>query len=150
MDLTDVKIRIKEHEGFCLEPYNLEYKTSDGTVVKEDFQTGGYGHVIQKGEEIPTTREGWDKVFEEDFAKAVKNCSKLLNTGAVHPVAFGIVVEMIYQIGHAGVAKFKKTLSLINQGDYKGASEEMLDSKWARQTPSRAQSLSTLMSSIIE
>ena len=58
MDLTDVKIRIKEHEGFCLEPYNLEYKTSDGTIVKEDFQTGGYGHVIQKGEEIPTTREG--------------------------------------------------------------------------------------------
>jgi lysozyme len=57
---------------------------------------------------------------------------------------------MIYQIGHAGVAKFKKTLSLINEGDYKGASEEMLDSKWARQTPSRAQSLSTLMSSIIE
>ena len=150
MDLTEVKERIKKHEGFSLEPYNLSYTTTDGSNVNEDFQTGGYGHVIQKGEEIPTTKEGWDKVFEEDFAKAVKGASKLLNIDAVHVTAIGIVVEMIYQIGIGGVSKFKKTLEYINAGDYVKASEEMLDSKWARQTPSRAKSLSSLMSNIIK
>ena len=150
MDLTEVKQRIKEHEGFSLEPYNLSYTTTDGSTVNEGFQTGGYGHVIQKGEEIPTTKEGWDKVFEEDFAKAVKNASKLVNPDSVPVVVFGIIVEMIYQIGYAGVSKFKKTLEYISYGDYKKASEEMLDSKLARQTPSRAQSLSTLMKSIYE
>lgn len=150
MDLTEVKERIKEHEGFCLEPYYLEYKTSDGKTVKENFATGGYGHVIQKGEEIPTTREGWDEVFEKDFANAVKNASKLVNPDSVPVVVFGIIVEMIYQIGYTGVSKFKKMLEYISHGDYLKASEEMLDSKWARQTPSRAQSLSSLMKSIYE
>ena len=58
LNLIDVwKDRIKEHEGFRLEPYNLSYGN-----VTESFQTGGYGHRIIPGEEIPTTKEGWDKV----------------------------------------------------------------------------------------
>ena len=59
LNLIDVwKDRIKEHEGFRLEPYNLSYGN-----VTESFQTGGYGHRIIPGEEIPTTKEGWEKVF---------------------------------------------------------------------------------------
>ena len=47
LSLIDVwKNRIKEHEGFRLEPYNLSYGN-----VTESFQTGGYGHRIIPGEE---------------------------------------------------------------------------------------------------
>jgi len=51
-------------------------------------------------------------------------------------------------MGSEGVSKFKNTLKLINNKDYAGASKEMLDSKWAQQTPDRAVKLSNLMLSI--
>jgi lysozyme len=45
---------------------------------------------------------------------------------------------MCYQLGVKGFSKFRKTIALLNSGDYIMASEEMLDSKWAVQTPNRA------------
>ena len=35
----------------------------------------------------------------------------------------------------------------INKNNYQSASEEMLDSKWAKQTPKRAEELSSVMKS---
>ncbi len=52
--------QIKEHEGYRLDVY----KDTLG------FDTGGYGHKIIPGEDIPTTKEGWDELFEKDFIRA--------------------------------------------------------------------------------
>ena len=48
------------------------------------------------------------------------------------------LVSMAYQMGIAGLLGFKRTLVSVWAGDYEKASREMLDSKWARQTPKRA------------
>ena len=48
------------------------------------------------------------------------------------------LVSMAYQMGIAGLLGFKRTLVSVGAGDYEKASREMLDSKWARQTPKRA------------
>ena len=68
----------------------------------------------------------------------------------LHPKAFGIVIEMCYQMGSFGVSKFKKFLSALNQEqpDYVEASKEMLSSKWAKQTPNRANRMSERMAEI--
>jgi len=53
--------------------------------------------------------------------------------------------------GDAGTIDSQDTRAsgiLINNKDYAGASKEMLDSKWAKQTPDRAVRLSSLMLSI--
>ncbi len=55
------------------------------------------------------------------------------------------LVSMAFQIGASGLLAFKKTLELIKQGNYQTASREMLNSKWAQQTPGRAQRTAYMM-----
>ena len=42
-------------------------------------------------------------------------------------------------------AKFKKTLLYLENKEFRMASNEMLDSRWARQTPNRAKKLSNVI-----
>lgn len=56
-----------------------------------------------------------------------------------------VLLDMSYNMGVGWFAKFPKTISLIREGDYVGASKEMLDSLWARQVKSRAVRLSEKM-----
>ena len=52
---------------------------------------------------------------------------------------------MVFQLGESGVGKFKKFLSNLSQRKYEIASDEMLDSRWAMQTPHRAEKLSYII-----
>ena len=56
-----------------------------------------------------------------------------------------VVYEMCYQLGLGGFSKFKKTIALLRLGNYEECASEMLDSKWYRQTPNRAQRLSDII-----
>ena len=129
--------RVKEHEGYRLDPY----------LCTEGFLTGGYGHKILDGEDIPTTKEGWDKIFEQDFDKAWDSMNELCaeNNLKIHIKAQGILCEMIFQMGKYGVSKFKNMIVALQTESYDTAASEMLDSKWAKQTPNRAGDLSSRM-----
>ena len=50
-------------------------------------------------------------------------------------------------VGIAGVGKFKAMWKALKENDYNTASLEMLDSRWAKQTPKRAEKLSAVMNS---
>ena len=52
---------------------------------------------------------------------------------------------MCFQMGFSGFCKFKKAISAMKEKNWKGASEEMLDSLWARQTSNRANRLATIV-----
>mgnify|MGYP002629922797 CR=1 FL=1 len=54
----------------------------------------------------------------------------------------GVLIAMAFQMGVDGLLKFKTTLKRIQERDYAGASQSMLDSLWAQQTPARAKRLS--------
>ncbi|WAH52597.1 glycoside hydrolase family protein [Pseudescherichia vulneris] len=56
-----------------------------------------------------------------------------------NPARQDILISMAYQMGVAGLAGFKNTLALIAAGKFTEAASGMLSSKWARQTPNRAQ-----------
>ena len=53
---------------------------------------------------------------------------------------------MIFQLGKTGVSKFKNMWKALSELNYVGASFEMLDSRWAKQTPNRAQEMARHMS----
>lgn len=55
------------------------------------------------------------------------------------------LLNMAYQLGTAGLLKFKIMLALLEERIWKAAAEEALDSKWARQTPARAERISELL-----
>ena len=139
MSFDNVKERIKKHEGYRLEPY----------YCTEGHLTGGYGHKILDGEEVPTDEEGWSKLFDNDFEKAKVGAESLLNVETTNPQAFGIIIEMCYQMGTTGVSKFKNCLKAIKDQNYAVAATEMLDSRWAKQTPNRASELALELQEII-
>ena len=132
--------RIKEHEGYRLDPYHCT----------EGFLTGGYGHKILPGEEVPTTKEGWDNLFEKDFNKAWDSMDRLCTEHSLNIAnkAKGILCEMIFQMGFAGVSKFRNMIVALQNNSYTTAASEMLDSRWAKQTPNRAQALSKQMEEV--
>ena len=57
----------------------------------------------------------------------------------------GVIIEMCFQMGFAGFCKFKKAIANMKDHNWKDAATEMLDSKWAKQTPSRANRLSDIV-----
>lgn len=59
----------------------------------------------------------------------------------------GVLLNMAFQLGTEGLLGFKNTLAKVESGDYAAAAAMMLQSKWATQTPERAQRLSKQMES---
>jgi len=141
MEYDDLKARIKEHEGYR----DQVYKDSLG------FATIGYGHLIlptDPYEEGATyNKEDLDKVFDGDFNTACSNANQLIKDLPLHHQAKCVIIEMVFQLGIGGVSKFKKMWGALKQNNYQTASEEMLDSRWAKQTPKRAEELSNVMKS---
>tara|TARA_R110000822_G_scaffold15230_3_gene52757 strand:- start:179 stop:583 length:405 start_codon:yes stop_codon:yes gene_type:complete len=50
-----------------------------------------------------------------------------------------------FQLGAAGIRKFKNTLAYLDKKDYIQAAKEMLNSRWAKQTPRRAHEITQLL-----
>jgi len=138
MAYEELKERIKEHEGYC----EQTYRDTLG------FETGGYGHKILPGESIPTDRSGWEALFESDFQLAVNGATNLVGDYDIAEEAREVIIEMVYQMGETGVSKFKNALAHLKEQRYKECSLELLDSRWAIQTPNRAKRLAQIMEKI--
>ena len=141
MEYDDLKARIKEHEGYR----DQVYKDSLG------FATIGYGHLVLSTdrfkEGVTYKKKDLEEVFDSDFNIAKSNANQLIKGLPIHHQAKCVIIEMVFQLGIGGVSKFNKMWKALKQNDYQIASEEMLDSKWAKQTPKRAEELSIVMKS---
>ena len=138
-DYTDLMERIKKHEGFVPKIY----KDSLG------FATIGYGHLVlpeeqwEEGKEY--SKEQLEHVFKTDFNNAVGQATGLMDGMNLDDKAREVIIEMVFQLGVGGVGKFKKMWEALRNKDYGEASFQMMDSRWAKQTPNRAESLSKVM-----
>jgi lysozyme len=56
-----------------------------------------------------------------------------------------VVVDMAFNLGANRLMGFKKMIAALRERDFVTASEEMLDSKWARQVGERAVKLAKIM-----
>ena len=141
MSYSDLKARIKEHEGFVPKIYKDQL----------GFKTIGYGHLVlptdKFAEGVTYKKKDLEEVFDKDFNIAKSNANQLIIGLPLHHQAKCVIIEMVFQLGIGGVSKFKNMWRALKQNDYQIASEEMLDSKWAKQTPKRAEELSSVMKS---
>jgi lysozyme len=131
--MEDLLKKIKEHEGFK----SRVYKCTEG------YDTIGYGFAIK------------DLELDEDIAEEIllRKLEKLIKRlrdkfdwldDVPHAVQ-GVLVNMSYQMGVNGVSKFKKALHAMQMFQWKKAADELLDSRWAKQTPNRAKELSEII-----
>ena len=137
--VEDLKARIKKHEGFVPKIY----RDSLG------YATIGYGHLVLPTDHfedgVEYSEAELNEVFEKDFQNALDNANKLIGDIPLVYQAKEVICEMVFQLGIGGVSKFKNMWKALEEGDYYTASVEMLNSRWAKQTPKRAESLSNIM-----
>ena len=127
MDLIE---SIKRHEGYV----GVVYKDSLG------IDTIGYGFAIK---DLELDADICDIILE----RKLKDLKDRINNKFdwyiyMPPEIKDVVTEMCYQLGVTGFSKFKKTIAYLQNKEWRNASIEMLDSRWAKQTPNRAKEMS--------
>ena len=138
--MEQLKQRIKQHEGFR----RTVYLDSLGK------RTVGYGHLCVEDfweDDKEYSKEFLDEIFEQDFQNAADQCQDFCNENdlEITDKAIEVLIEMIFQLGIGNVNKFRRMIAALQDKNYEVASLEMLDSKWADQTPARAEELSLIM-----
>lgn len=123
---------IKQEEGFK----GIVYKCTEG------FDTIGYGT------RLPLSDKEAEMILEYRLNILKGNLSGSLYMLDIDKKAWDILYNMVYQMGVKGVLNFKNMIKALEAKDYKRAGDEMLDSKWAKQTPARANRLSKAMKAI--
>ena len=127
--------RIKEHEGFR----EKVYKCTEG------FDTIGYGFAVK---DLVLDKDIAEEILLRKVESLISRVRKKFNwLDTVPPAVQGVLVEMSYQMGLSGVSKFKKALHAMQMFQWNVAADELLDSRWANQTPNRAKELSDIIRS---
>ena len=126
MTKDEVIESIKADEGYS----ETVYFDSKG------IPTVGWGHAFL-GTEVPKvgakfTRQQCEEWLERDIDIAYADYQKF-GLKDVHPIAAGVIVQMLFNMGFRRFSGFKQFLKYIRVADYKAAALEMLDSKWHRE-----------------
>ena len=90
-------------------------------------------------------------ILEHDLQTAIKGAKELMeehDCADIDEQAEEILIEMVFQLGKNGVSKFRNMWKALAEKNYIGASYEMLDSRWAKQTPNRAEAMAKTMKEI--
>ena len=133
MNLDRVIDSLKQEEGFDGMPY-------EDTL---GIPTIGYGT------KLPLTKEEAEMLLKHRLEEKILELSEKEPFFLDLPAkAQEVIANMAYQLGVGGVLKFKKMWAALKKGDYQKAADEMLDSKWAKQTPNRARRLAEIMRSL--
>lgn len=123
---------ITEHEGFRSKPY----------TCPAGKLTIGYGTNIQDGISKEEAKLLLDYRLEHKFAELA------LAMPVIHQlddVRQGVLLNMAYQLGVPRLLHFRKMWTHVHNSNWSKAADEMLDSKWAKQTPNRALQLAEIM-----
>ena len=111
------------------------------------FLTIGVGRLIDSRKPGAGLRpDEIDYLLKNDIADRVTALTKALPWfDRLDEARRGVLINMAFQLGTAGLLGFKSTLALVAAGKYAESAEQMLKSKWATQTPARAKRLADQM-----
>ena len=137
MNLRD---RVIKHEGYR------------DTVYRDslDKRTVGVGHLCvedfwEDGKEYEDSF--LMDILQKDLQGSIDGAEDLCKGLKISDDAKILIIEMIFQLGKKGVSKFRNMWKALQQDppQYDVAATEMLDSRWAKQTPNRAKEMSDHM-----
>jgi len=85
-------------------------------------------------------------MLENDIVRIIKELDQMLPFWReLSPNRQAAIVNMAFNLGTFGLSKFKKTLALLEAGEFEKAGDEMLRSKWADQVGDRALRISQVI-----
>jgi len=125
IDLDYTINQIKTHEGFKSKPY-----------VDNGHYSIGYGinlsHVTKAEANLLLTHRLSIRYEQLKAHRWFNNLS---------PTRQQVILNMTYQLGYSGILKFKKMVWALSHNYYNGAANEMINSRWYRQSGYRAKTL---------
>jgi GH24 family phage-related lysozyme (muramidase) len=110
--------------------------------------TVGYGHLCVEDfwdENTEYTEAQLDRIFDTDFDKAIEGAARVCEGMDLPDKKFGVFIEMTFQLGATGLSKFKKALAAAREHQWQECHDQLLDSRWYKQTPNRAKQLAEIM-----
>ena len=112
----------------------------------EGWLTIGVGRLIDKRKGGRLTDAEIDYLLANDIAEKTAELQRsLVWLDGLDQVRRDTLIAMAFQMGTAGLLGFRNTLEMVRTGDYKGAGRGMLQSRWAQQTPLRAERMARQM-----
>ena len=140
MDIERLKKQVIDNEGVRKTAYK---DTLNNWTI-------GVGHLIKlPDEEYLLDKEltdlEVDQIFVTDLNQAIDDARKFIDADSIPDEAFEVVVDMAFNLGLPKLSKFKNFQQALKDKDFVKASEEMLDSRWAKQLPNRSKRLADIM-----
>ncbi len=104
------------------------------------YTTVGVGRCVHEGVGYGIDEEEAMYLLTRDIERCAVECERSLPcwsslSGNVREA----IIQLVFQMGLPNYLKFKKHLAALEAGDFELAAIELLDSKFAKQTPSRAE-----------
>ncbi len=155
VDVKQVYQEISSEEGKVLHAYlcSQSQKTVGigHKVLETDAESSLY--VYKAGDDVDDdqciSEARCYELFQKDVQIAIDGCEKIYDNWEELPEEMQhVLVNMAFQLGQTGLSKFKNFKTAIEDYQWQRAAEEMLDSRWAKQTPARAQRLYKRVSSL--
>ena len=139
MDLNRLREDLETDEGVKYEIYldHLGYPTFGiGHLIREDDPE----HGSDIGTEVSESRVA--EAFESDIETVLSDCNKLYSDFEDLPEEAQLVIaNMMFNLGYPRLSAFKGMKAGVDERDWNRAADEMLDSRWAKQVPNRANRL---------
>ena len=131
---------VKKHEGYKNHVY----------LDTSNKRTVGVGHLCVEDfwEDGKEYEESFlMDILQKDLQGSIDGAEELCEGLKISDDAKILIIEMIFQLGKKGVSKFRNMWKALQEDppQYDVAATEMLDSRWAKQTPNRAKEMSDHM-----
>jgi lysozyme len=135
---VDLREQLKRDEGVV----NHAYQDSLG------FTTIGCGRLIDANRGGGLSDSEVDYLLDNDITdKTAQVLAALPWAKELNEPRLAVLINMAFQLGIRGLLGFPSMLGAVRMGDYGSAAIHMVDSLWAKQTPTRAHRLAEQMES---
>jgi lysozyme len=147
---TRVKSMVKGHEGTLDVLRKLGYVDDKGQhnvyQDSENKNTIGYGHLIDKGENLSQISEAEAQaLFEKDYAEHKMAAEQIPGYAQAGPGRQAALIDLTFNMGPGWTKKFPDFLDAFQKGDYETAANELVKSKWFKQVKARGPKIVKMM-----
>jgi len=133
MNLQTLKSMLMRHEGTRLKPY----KDTEGKL------TIGIGRNL---DDVGVSLGEAGVMLDNDIERATSDVKSIFHDFDTFSENRQLaLIDMMFNLGKTHFLEFHKMLDAIRGRDWERASEEMLNSKWAKQVGNRADELSEMV-----
>lgn len=135
MNYAKIRESLIKHEGEVLHAYEDHL----------GYLTIGVGRLIDKRRGGGISHNEAMLLLNNDISRVVADLEDRCELYSFPEPVQHALVEMGFQLGVNGLMNFKKMWQHLRNHDYFSAADEALDSRWAQQTPNRANAVADML-----